>query len=336
MSSVKKTAATGGEAEQSLDFADSAAAQTLFGELNRNLHTVEQAAGVRIHQRGSGLRVQGRTHAVELAVSALRQLYELARKGYPVFSQDVAFGLRILEASPAASLEEIFLEKVCITSKKRIISPKTLNQKNYIEAIRRNDIVFGIGPAGTGKTYLAVAMAVAALTAEQVQRIILTRPAVEAGEKLGFLPGDLAQKVDPYLRPLTDALNDMLGAEKAADLVERGVVEVAPLAFMRGRTLNKGFIILDEAQNTTREQMKMFLTRIGFDSQAVITGDITQVDLPGGQPSGLVEAQALLQNIEGIAFSPFDSSDVVRHPLVQKIIHAYDTVSRREPPRSAS
>ncbi|MGR0481318.1 MAG: PhoH family protein [Candidatus Electronema sp. V4] len=336
MSSVKKAAATGGEAEQSLDFADPAAAQTLFGELNRNLHTVEQAAGVRIHQRGGGLLVQGRAHAVELAVSALRQLYELARKGYPVFSQDVAFALRILEASPAASLEEIFLEKVCITSKKRIISPKTLNQKNYIEAIRRNDIVFGIGPAGTGKTYLAVAMAVAALTSEQVQRIILTRPAVEAGEKLGFLPGDLAQKVDPYLRPLTDALNDMLGAEKAADLVERGVVEVAPLAFMRGRTLNKGFVILDEAQNTTREQMKMFLTRIGFDSQAVITGDITQVDLPGGQPSGLVEAQALLQNIEGIAFCPFDSSDVVRHPLVQKIIHAYDTGSRREPPRSSS
>ncbi len=331
--SVKKTAVqAGGEIEQSLDFADSAAAQTLFGELNRNLHTIEQAAGVRIHQRGGGLRVQGRPHAVELAVSALRQLYELARKGYPVFSQDVAFGLRILEASPAASLEEIFLEKVCITSKKRIISPKTLNQKNYIEAIRRNDIVFGIGPAGTGKTYLAVAIAVAALTAEQVQRIILTRPAVEAGEKLGFLPGDLAQKVDPYLRPLTDALNDMLGAEKAAELVERGVVEVAPLAFMRGRTLNKGFIILDEAQNTTREQMKMFLTRIGFDSQAVITGDITQVDLPGGQASGLVEAQALLQNIEGIAFCPFDKSDVVRHPLVQKIIHAYDTAgSRREP-----
>uniref|UniRef100_UPI0040570354 PhoH family protein n=1 Tax=Candidatus Electronema sp. TaxID=2698783 RepID=UPI0040570354 len=333
---MKKTAATVGETEQSLDFADPAAAQTLFGELNRNLHTVEQAAGVRIHQRGGGLLVQGRAHAVELSVSALRQLYELARKGYPVFSQDVAFGLRILEASPVASLEEIFLEKVCITSKKRIISPKTLNQKNYIEAVRRNDIVFGIGPAGTGKTYLAVAMAVAALTSEQVQRIILTRPAVEAGEKLGFLPGDLAQKVDPYLRPLTDALNDMLGAEKAADLVERGVVEVAPLAFMRGRTLNKGFIILDEAQNTTREQMKMFLTRIGFDSQAVITGDITQVDLPGGQPSGLVEAQALLQNIEGIAFCPFDSSDVVRHPLVQKIIQAYDTVSRREPPRSAS
>jgi len=322
----KKTADT---VEQGLDFADQAAAQALFGELNRNLHTVEQAAGVRIHQRGSELRIQGQTHAVELAASALRQLYELVRKGYPVFSQDVAFGLRILEVSPAASLEEIFLEKVCITSKKRIISPKTLNQKNYIEAIRRNDIVFGIGPAGTGKTYLAVAMAVAALAAEQVQRIILTRPAVEAGEKLGFLPGDLAQKVDPYLRPLTDALNDMLGAEKAADLVERGVIEVAPLAFMRGRTLNKGFIILDEAQNTTREQMKMFLTRIGFDSQAVITGDITQVDLPGGQASGLVEAHALLQNIEGIAFCPFDSSDVVRHPLVQKIIHAYDTASHR-------
>jgi phosphate starvation-inducible PhoH-like protein len=323
---LKKTA---GEVEQGLEFADHAAAQALFGELNRNLHTVEQTAGVHINCRGNNLQIQGRTDAVELAVSALRQLYELVRKGYPVFSQDIAFGLKILESSPTASLEEIFLEKVCITSKKRIISPKTINQKNYIEAIRHNDIVFGIGPAGTGKTYLAVAMAVAALAAEQVQRIILTRPAVEAGEKLGFLPGDLAQKVDPYLRPLTDALNEMLGAEKAADLIGRGVVEIAPLAFMRGRTLNKGFVILDEAQNTTREQMKMFLTRIGFDSQAVITGDITQVDLPGGQPSGLAEAKNILQDIDGISFCHFDSSDVVRHPLVQKIILAYEKNSHR-------
>jgi phosphate starvation-inducible protein PhoH and related proteins len=316
--------------EQSVEFADPFAAQVLFGDLNRNLHTIEQAAGVRIHCRGQALQIEGQAHAVELAVSALRQLYELVRKGHPVFSQDIAFALKILESSPRAVLEEIFLEKVCITAKKRIIAPKTVNQKNYIEAIRNNDIVFGIGPAGTGKTYLAVAMAVAALTAERVQRIILTRPAVEAGEKLGFLPGDLAQKVDPYLRPLTDALNDMLGTEKAADLVSRGVVEIAPLAFMRGRTLNKGFVILDEAQNTTREQMKMFLTRIGFDSQAVITGDITQVDLPGGQPSGLAEVKHILHDIEGISFCYFDSSDVVRHPLVQKIILAYEKTGRRD------
>jgi phosphate starvation-inducible PhoH-like protein len=318
------------ETEQRLEFSDAAAVQELFGGLNRNLHTVEQAAGIRIHQRGSSLLLQGQAHAVELAASLIRQLYGLVRKGCPVFSQDVAFGLKILEASPDAALEEIFLDKVCITAKKRIVSPKTLHQKNYIEAIRKNGIVFGIGPAGTGKTYLAVAMAVAALTSELVQRIVLTRPAVEAGEKLGFLPGDLAQKVDPYLRPLTDALNEMLGPDKAADLVERGVIEIAPLAFMRGRTLNKGFIILDEAQNTTREQMKMFLTRIGFDSQAVITGDITQVDLPGGQASGLIDASQVLRNIEGIRFCQFDSSDVVRHPLVQQIILAYEKAGRKE------
>ncbi len=328
---MKKKAGLHQETEQNVEFGDNTAAQVLFGGLNRNLHTVEQAAGVQIHQRGSSLLIQGQTHAVDLAASVLQQLYGLVRKGCPVFSQDVAFGVKILEASPNASLEEIFLDKVCITAKKRIISPKTLNQKNYIEAIRHNGIVFGIGPAGTGKTYLAVAMAVAALTSEQVQRIILTRPAVEAGEKLGFLPGDLAQKVDPYLRPLTDALNEMLGLEKAAELVERGVIEIAPLAFMRGRTLNKGFIILDEAQNTTREQMKMFLTRIGFDSQAVVTGDITQIDLPSGQPSGLADAKQILCDIEGIRCCQFDSSDVVRHPLVQQIILAYEKTGRQKP-----
>ncbi|WP_417909324.1 PhoH family protein [Candidatus Electronema sp. PJ] len=334
MPSPSKRERAAGEADKGLEFTDHAAAQALFGELNRNLHTVEQAAGVRIHCRGYALQIEGQSHAVELAVSALQQLYELVRKGYPIFSQDIAFALKILEGTPRAVLEEIFLEKVCITAKKRIISPKTINQKNYIEAIRRSDIVFGIGPAGTGKTYLAVAMAVSALAAERVQRIILTRPAVEAGEKLGFLPGDLAQKVDPYLRPLTDALTDMLGAEKAADFIGRGIIEIAPLAFMRGRTLNKGFVILDEAQNTTREQMKMFLTRIGFDSQAVITGDITQVDLPGGQPSGLAEAKNILQDIDGISFCHFDSNDVVRHPLVQKIILAYEKSPRRDRPET--
>ena len=321
---MKSAAALNAQVAREIEFADNRVAQQLFGDLNRNLQTVEQATGVAINARGNSLQISGRAHAVELAVATLEQMYGLLQKGYPVFSQDIAFGVKILESSPKARLEEIFLDKVCITARKRVISPKSINQKLYIEAIRENDIVFGIGPAGTGKTYLAVAMAVSALAKEQVARIILTRPAVEAGEKLGFLPGDLAQKVDPYLRPLTDALNDMMGQERAAELTERAVIEVAPLAFMRGRTLNNAFIILDEAQNTTREQMKMFLTRIGFDSCAVITGDVTQIDLPGTQKSGLIQAERILTGIKGIAFRHFSKADVVRHPLVQEIIHAYE------------
>lgn len=312
------------EVTRELEFKNNNTAQALYGDLNKNLKTIEQATGVSIHVRGSNVMISGRTHAVELTESVLCQLYELIRKGYPVFTQDIAFGVKILESSPKTKLEEIFLDKVCITSRNRVISPKSVNQKRYIESIRNNDIVFGIGPAGTGKTYLAVAMAVSALAKEQVNTIILTRPAVEAGEKLGFLPGDMAQKVDPYLRPLTDAINDMLGQDKAQELVERGIIEIAPLAFMRGRTLNNAFIILDEAQNTTREQMKMFLTRIGFDSQAVITGDVTQIDLPGSHRSGLVEVKKILTGIKGIGFNHFSKSDVVRHPLVQEIIQAYE------------
>ena len=310
-----------------LDFPDNAAAQILFGDLNRNLQTVEQATGVTIKARGHLVQINGKSHAVDLAASLFEQLYQLIAKGYPIYSQDIAFGLRILESSPKAQLENIFLDKVYLTSRNRVISPKSVNQKKYIDAIRKNDIVFGIGPAGTGKTYLAVAMAVSALTSERVRSIILTRPAVEAGEKLGFLPGDMAQKIDPYLRPLTDALNDMLGQDRTQELVERGVLEIAPLAFMRGRTLNNAFIILDEAQNTTSEQMKMFLTRIGFDSRAVITGDITQIDLPGSTLSGLVEAKHLLHNVKGININHFSKSDVVRHPLVQEIIRAYEKQS---------
>ena len=321
---MKSAAALNAQVAREIEFADNRVAQQLFGDLNRNLQTVEQATGVAINARGNSLQISGRAHAVELAVATLEQMYGLLQKGYPVFSQDIAFGVKILESSPKARLEEIFLDKVCITARKRVISPKSINQKLYIEAIRENDIVFGIGPAGTGKTYQAVAMAVSALAKEQVARIILTRPAVEAGEKLGFLPGDMAQKVDPYLRPLTDALNDMMGQERAAELTERAVIEVAPLAFMRGRTLNNAFIILDEAQNTTREQMKMFLTRIGFDSCAVITGDVTQIDLPGTQKSGLIQAERILTGIKGIAFRHFSKADVVRHPLVQEIIHAYE------------
>ncbi len=332
---MKTSATLNLDTRQNLEFADFSIAQILFGDLNRNLQIVEQAAGVQINARGNILSIQGKKHSVDLAVTVLDQLYGLIQKGYPVFSQDIAFALKILSSSPQTHLEEIFLDRVYITSKNRVVSPKSVSQKHYIEAIRHNDIVFGIGPAGTGKTYLAVAMAVSALTAKQVQSIILTRPAVEAGEKLGFLPGDMAQKVDPYLRPLLDALNDMLGREKTQEFMERGIIEVAPLAFMRGRTLNDAFIILDEAQNTTREQMKMFLTRIGFDSKAVVTGDITQIDLPNGNPSGLIEAKKILSKIKGIEFSQFNRSDVVRHPLVQGIIQAYELQSKNTSRKSS-
>lgn len=304
-------------------------AATLFGELNKNIQIVENGSQVTINVRGSSAVISGPGHDVTIAVNLLEQLYGLIGIGYPVYTSDFAFGLKILQSEPAAKLEKIFLDKVYVTTRNRIISPKTLNQKKYIDAIRNNDIVFGIGPAGTGKTYLAVAMAVSQLMNSEVRSIILTRPAVEAGEKLGFLPGDLAQKVDPYLRPLNDALTDMIGPEKAGDLIEQSVIEIAPLAFMRGRTLSNAFIILDEAQNTTREQMKMFLTRIGFDSQAVVTGDVTQVDLPSQQKSGLIQAADLLEKIQGIGFSYFNKSDVVRHPLVQKIIQAYESHGNR-------
>ena len=313
-----------------LHFPDMDAVKVVLGDLNRNVSTIGESTGVGIHTRGDRVSISGRDHAVALAASLLEQLYAMAVKGLPVYAQDVEFGLRILESSPDARLEDIFLDKVYLTAHKRLISPKSLNQKQYIEAIRSHDLVFGIGPAGTGKTYLAVAMAVSALRESQVSRIILTRPAVEAGEKLGFLPGDMAQKVNPFLRPLYDALDDMLGREKSAELIERGVIEVAPLAFMRGRTLNKAFIILDEAQNTTREQMKMFLTRIGFDSRAVVTGDRTQTDLPGGRGSGLKEAARILSRVKGISFCSFDQKDVVRHRLVQRIILAYEKAGRKK------
>lgn len=311
-------------AERELTFIDNSKACSLYGALNKNLQAVEKCSGVTIHANGANLRIVGMAHAVDLVANLLGQLYELIGRGYPLYASDFAFGLRILETNPKARLDKIFLDKVYVTTQNRVVAPKTRNQKFYIDAIRNNDVVFGIGPAGTGKTYLAVAMAVSALTAGRVKAIILTRPAVEAGEKLGFLPGDVAQKVNPYLRPLHDALNDMLGVEKAHDLIEQGIIEIAPLAFMRGRTLSNAFIILDEAQNTTREQMKMFLTRIGFDSQAVITGDTTQVDLPVKNQSGLLQAKKILGNIEGIAFCAFSKEDVVRHPLVQQIINAYE------------
>ena len=310
--------------QRELTFADNGNACLLYGDLNTNLLTIEKSSGVSINARGAKLHIAGLQHDVELVSELLNQLYELIKKGYPVYTSDFVFGMKILEATPKAKLDRIFLDKVYVTTQNRVISPKTANQKTYIDAIRNNDIVFGIGPAGTGKTYLAVAMAISALLNNQVRSIILTRPAVEAGEKLGFLPGDIAQKVNPYLRPLHDALNDMLGPDKAYDFIEQEIIEIAPLAFMRGRTLSNAFIILDEAQNTTREQMKMFLTRIGFDSCAVITGDTTQVDLPVKKMSGLLQARKILSNIDGISFCTFSQEDVVRHPLVQKIISAYE------------
>jgi phosphate starvation-inducible PhoH-like protein len=323
-----------------LTFDDNNLTRLLYGDLNKNLNTIEKSIGVTVKARGNELTIEGLPHEVEVAAIALKQLYELLKTGYPVYPSDVAYGLRILERSSKANLKEIFLDRVYITANQRVVSPKSINQKKYIDSIRNNDIVFGIGPAGTGKTYLAVAMAISALTSSLVKNIVLTRPAVEAGEKLGFLPGDMAQKVDPYLRPLYDALNDMLGREKVVDYIERGTVEIAPLAFMRGRTLNSAFVILDEAQNTSHEQMKMFLTRLGFDSKAVITGDITQIDLPEGKQSGLVEAARILKNIKGIGFCNFSDVDVVRHHLVQQIIRAYakrekKPVNKRSRPKKA-
>lgn len=319
--------------KREITLADNDTALLVYGDLNKNLAVLEEGAGVSIQVRGSQLTVSGPKHGVELAVSAIDKLHGLIRAGYPVYPSDVAYALRILEASPKANLKDIFLDKVYITAEQKVVSPKSINQKLYIDNIRTNDIVFGIGPAGTGKTYLAVAMAVSAFVSKQVRSIILARPAVEAGERLGFLPGDLAQKVNPYLRPLHDALNAMLGRGKVADLIEEGLIEIAPLAFMRGRTLSNAFVILDEAQNTTHEQMKMFLTRLGFNSQAVITGDITQIDLPDRRQSGLIEAARILKNIKGISFNQFSEVDVVRHRLVQEIIRAYAEKETLPPPR---
>jgi phosphate starvation-inducible protein PhoH and related proteins len=307
-----------------LVFSDTNLASQLFGEYNGNLKRIAELTDVSIHARGNTIFIQGDRIAASLAKKILKQLYDLLKDGYPIYQNDVDYAVRILSGDDRVNLKDIFLDTVYVTAKKRPVIPKSPAQKEYIDAIRSSDMVFGIGPAGTGKTYLAMAMAVAVFSKGKVNRIILTRPAVEAGEALGFLPGDLAQKVDPYLRPLYDALHDMMRFEKVSNLIEQGVIEVAPLAFMRGRTLNDSFIILDEAQNTTSEQMKMFLTRIGFNSKAVITGDITQIDLPAGKPSGLIEAKNILQEIEGIKFIFFSKNDVVRHGLIQKIIKAYE------------
>jgi phosphate starvation-inducible PhoH-like protein len=308
-----------------LTFEDNTLAQALFGEQGQHLRIISRALGVKLQVRGNQITMNGPERDLALAQRVLSELYDLLQANYPVHPQDVQYAIKIIQEKENASVKDIFLDTIYISAMKRRISPKSLNQKRYLEAMRSHDIVFGIGPAGTGKTYLAMAMAVAALMNQEFIRIVLARPAVEAGEKLGFLPGDLYEKVNPYLRPLYDALHDMMDFEKASRLVQRGVIEVAPLAFMRGRTLNDSFVILDEAQNTTSEQMMMFLTRLGFGAKAVITGDVTQVDLPAGVLSGLAEARDLLENVEGIAFVHFTERDVVRHPLVQDIIRAYES-----------
>ena len=279
---------------------------------------------MRVSLTDTGVTISGDSDPVELARRGLSELYDLRGEGYPVGPEDVARAVDIFVRDRNARLREVLLEPVFEQAKGPRINAKTVNQRAYIQAMRQHDLVFAIGPAGTGKTYLAMAMGVAELLRGAFTRIILTRPAVEAGEKLGFLPGDLAEKVNPYLRPLHDALYDMVGMERGTQMIERQIVEVAPLAFMRGRTLNNAFVILDEAQNTTREQMKMFLTRLGFGSKAVITGDITQVDLPEGRLSGLRDAREVLTGIADLAFVMFDERDVVRHPLVRKIITAYE------------
>jgi phosphate starvation-inducible protein PhoH and related proteins len=306
-----------------VDVRDNATALALCGNQNENLKLIERRLGVRVGQRGTELLLSGPAEAVAFSVRLVENLEEMIRAGRPVYREDVEQAIKVLGRG-AESLQDVMTTPVLKSHGNRSIAPKSIAQKRYVDAIRAHDIVFGIGPAGTGKTYLAMAMAVAFLQERKVKRIILARPAVEAGEKLGFLPGDLAEKVNPYLRPLYDALNDMMAAERAASLIEQGVVEVAPLAFMRGRTLNDAFVILDEAQNTTVEQMKMFLTRIGYNSKAVVTGDVTQVDLPTGKASGLRHAQRILKGIEGIGFSEFSDVDVVRHPLVQEVIKAYE------------
>ena len=295
------------------------------------MRTVEATLGVRIGVTGTSLRISGPHAEQALAGKVIGELYDLLKRGYPVYPSDVEYAIRIIRGDRNAELKDIFLDTIYVSANKRVISPKSINQKIYIDAIRNHDIVFGIGPAGTGKTYLAMAMALAALMKNQVTRMVLCRPAVEAGEKLGFLPGDLAEKVNPYLRPLYDALHDMVDFDRARRMLERGTIEVAPLAFMRGRTLNDSFIILDEAQNTTSEQMKMFLTRLGYNSKAVVTGDVTQIDLPAGKLSGLKEASIVLGNTTGISFVRFNERDVVRHRLVQSIIKAYESFNVEGP-----
>ncbi|GGK18603.1 phosphate starvation protein PhoH [Caldalkalibacillus thermarum] len=303
--------------------------QVLFGPRDRFIRNIEEAFQIQVHVRNGKVTLAGQGDNVQAAASMFQVLLELIRKGYTLADRDILYAIQLAKEGLIGQLRELFEEEITKTYKGKPIRVKTLGQRHYVSAIRKHDIVFGIGPAGTGKTYLAVVLATHYLKKGLVKRIVLTRPAVEAGENLGFLPGDLQEKVDPYLRPLYDALYDVLGVEQVARYLERGTIEIAPLAYMRGRTLDDSFVILDEAQNTTPEQMKMFLTRLGFGSKMVITGDRTQIDLPKGKKSGLIEAEGLLRNVEGLSFIYLQQADVVRHPLVQRIIEAYDQHDRR-------
>ena len=305
------------------DVGDAGLAAQLFGQQNKHLKLIEKTLGIRLGSQGTVIHLSGEPAQVHIGYRLLEELCLLLQENMPIYPSDIDYAIRILSSDSTISLRDVFCDTVFISARNKLISPKSLAQKSYIDNIRENHVVFGVGPAGTGKTYLAMAMGVAALMRKEVSRILLVRPAVEAGEKLGFLPGDLAEKVNPYLRPLYDALYDMLDHEKAQMLMETGIIEVAPLAFMRGRTLNDAFVILDEAQNTTAEQMKMFLTRLGFGSHAVITGDVTQIDLPRERRSGLLNAIEVLSGVPGIAFTHFSDVDVVRHPIVQAIVRAY-------------
>ena len=316
-----------------LEFDDPVIANEMFGAQNANLDLIAKASGASITSKGASLIIDGKREKVALLCNFFLQLYGLARQGMFLTSQDLRRSVEMLENNPALNLSSIFRDAVFVHTPRKTVNARNVSQKKYLEALRSNELVFAVGPAGTGKTYLAVAMALSMLQQRRIKKIILTRPAVEAGERLGFLPGDLAEKVNPYLRPLYDALYDMAPQAKVASMLETGVIEIAPLAFMRGRTLNDAFVILDEAQNTTREQMKMFLTRMGFGTRMVVTGDITQIDLPQNPGdmqarSGLIQALAILENLPGLAIHRFGKADVVRHPLVGAIVGAYDNVEK--------
>jgi len=321
---MNKTSENAPTCSSEYNFADQGIMLKVLGPRGENVGVLQRELNVTMGQRGLTLHIKGAEKTVAAVVRLVDQLARATKNGRSFNEIELVRGAQILRDHPDAELGDIFNEVVYITSRKRLITPKGLTQKKYVDALRNNDIIFSIGPAGTGKTYLAVAVAVSELMQKNYRRIVLARPAVEAGERLGFLPGDLAEKINPYLRPLYDALDDMLGAEKTQALVAHDQIEIAPLAFMRGRTLNDSFVILDEAQNTTPDQMKMFLTRLGFSSKAVVTGDVSQIDLPEGKISGLVDARRILSGIEDIAFINFTEVDVVRHPLVQDIIKAYD------------
>lgn len=327
-----------GLAQEKLEFDDPALANELFGPRNAHLEILARASGARINSKGSSLTIEAPdSRQLGVLCNVFLQLYSLLRQGVPVRSQDLESAYRMLDNDPGLSLGHVFRDAVFVQTPRKTVAARNVAQKRYLEALRDNELVFAVGPAGTGKTYLAMAMAISMLQQRRIKKILLTRPAVEAGERLGFLPGDLAEKVNPYLRPLYDALYDMMPQPKVASMMETGIIEIAPLAFMRGRTLNDAFIILDEAQNTTQEQMKMFLTRMGFGSRMVVTGDVTQIDLPvqlGSQRprSGLIHALDVLGNIKGMAVHRFSKADVVRHPLVGAIVSAYDDAEKNSAP----